>query len=58
MAHCIFLYFGTGQFYPHHSGLFHWHLGQPYGCPSASEVTMKDVGKIDHMVATVPVKQA
>ena len=31
---------------PYASGLLHWPLGQPYGCPKASEVTLKDMGTI------------
>ena len=33
MAHCIFLYFGTGQFDPHPSGLLHWHCGNHMVAP-------------------------
>ena len=30
---------------PIFSVLFHWHWGQSYDCPSASEVTLKNVGE-------------
>ena len=42
---CILLGFGTGQFLPISFGVASLALGQSYDCPSASEKTLKDMGK-------------
>ena len=42
--HFHVIWFGWGQFHPYLSGLLHWHWGH-HDCPSASEVTLKNMSK-------------